>query len=171
MTTMAATRPFSLVGLLALVLIAATPAIAQTPNQIQELDRRVKDIQATIEQLKKDAERTDQIARLTADIESVKRSLETMKRQEPLPPEAWRIFGWLGVTFALAWCFVSWRRELTRREEAAAERPVRDEVAIAEYARKIDEAADKRIDLVAKAIKAVQGQNQSPSSPPPPTKP
>jgi hypothetical protein len=161
---MADTRPFSLVGLLAIVLIAATPATAQTPNQIQELDRKVKDIQTTIDQLKKDAERTDQIARLTADIESVKRSLETMKGQEPLPHEAFSLFLWLGGIFAAAWCVVNWRRELTRREEAITERPVRNDIAIAEYAKRIDEAADKRIDLAAKAIKAVLGQNQPPPS-------
>jgi hypothetical protein len=152
---MADTRPFSLVGLLAIVLIAATPATAQTPNQIQELDRKVKDIQTTIDQLKKDAERTDQIARLTADIESVKGSLETMKRQEPLPHEAFSLFWWLGGIFATAWCVVNWLRESTRREEAKTER-ARDDNAI-EYAKRIEEAVDKRLDLVANVIKAVQG--------------
>ena len=159
LTTMTDTRPFLLVGLLAIVLIAATPATAQTPNQIQELDRKVKDIQTTIDQLKKDAERTEQIARLAADIEWVKRSLETMKRQEPLPRDAWLTFGVLGVSFAIAWGVVNWRRESTRRKEADTERSERDDT-IAKCIKRIDEAADKRIDLVAKAFKVVQGQNQ-----------
>jgi hypothetical protein len=149
-------------SVLTFTLTSPTPAGAQTSDPIQELDRRLTELSASLEQAKKAVAVSGELDKVSAQLEAVKRQLEVVRAREELrrsstvssPPASWWPLSGVGFALIGAWILVSWLREGTRRREVKAQAQTRDAAAVIETYKLIETSVDARVEWLVALVRA-----------------
>lgn len=134
-----------------LVLIATGAEAQRTP---QEMDRAITELQASIDQLKKDGSLASDVDRVNRQLDTLQASVADRLRSSAAPPVAWGAFGVVGALFVVVWGIVSWRREGVRDKELLLDASLKA-IAVADRAR-IERDVNQRIQTLVEALKKME---------------
>ena len=100
---------------LSMLLLFSAQTAAQRPPQ--ELERTVVELQANIDQLKREAALASEIGRVNQKLDALKASLDLQPRKTVAPAESGWALGIVGALFVVVWGFINVRREDMRHNE------------------------------------------------------
>jgi hypothetical protein len=140
-----------------LALLGLSGGLGEAQRNPQQADRFTIEIQASLDQLKKDnAALSEEIKRLNRDFQTVSESIGRMERPIAAPPEAWKALGGVGLAFVIAWSVVSALREWGRWKEGEPERSRKIDMEIAERLKTTEDAVDARIRIMIELLRQAQ---------------